>query len=88
MESLAELIKEYWSFTLFLVGLLFHAIWTYFRVGELEKHMASFKEEVDFKIHEIYKERATLLSEITSLKEEIASINAKLDILVDGYRRK
>lgn len=88
MEDLGQFIKEYWGAIMFVIGIVFHAIWTYFRVGELEKHLVSYKEDTDKKIDAITKEKTILLEEISALKEEMASMNAKLDILVEGYKRK
>lgn len=76
MDSLEQLVKEYWGFVLFLMGLIFHALWTYFRVGEIEKRLS-----------EIEKERGTLSQEVSKLNQQVSNMDAKLDVLLEGYRK-
>lgn len=71
------MITEYWGFVLFLLGLCFHAVWTYFRVGALEDKV---------KFLEVGKD--SLDKVVSEIKAEIASINSKLDILLDNYKKK
>lgn len=75
--TFTEIIAKYWGFTLFILGLCFHAIWTYFRVDTLETKV---------KMLELGKENMDKM--ISDIKSEIASINSKLDILLDAYKRK
>lgn len=44
--NLGDIIREYWGFVLFILGLSFHAVWVYFQVGE---HKNKFKE-IDLRI--------------------------------------
>ncbi len=76
MESLGVLIKEYWGFVLFLLGLIFHAVWTYFRVGEHDKRLA-----------ELEKERTSLGAEVSKLTAQVQKMDTKLDILLEGYNK-
>jgi len=75
--NLEDLITKYWAFVLFIMGLVFHAIWTYFRVDEHGKRISKLEEE-----------HAITANSVSELKEMISSINAKLDILVEGYSKK
>ena len=77
MENLGAIISKYWGFILFLLGLCFHAIWTYFQVGEHSKRLEKLENRAD--------NSDTNHSRFESLFSEI---NAKLDILLEGYNTK
>jgi len=72
-----ESIKEYWAIILFVLGLAYHVLWTYFKV---DNHQSRIKE-----LEERAKE-----SDINHARfdQMFAEINAKLDLLVEGYQSK
>lgn len=72
-----EILNEYWGMALFIGGLIFHAIWTYFQVGNHAKRISDIETKTD-------KVTAT----ISSVETKIASIDAKLDILLSGYHKE
>ena len=69
-------INQYWGIIIFLAGLIFHALWTYFKVGE---HGVKIKSLEDGST-------STNVS-VTDIKNQISSIDAKLDILLTGYHK-
>ncbi len=71
-----QAINQYWGIILFMAGLIFHALWTYFKVGEHGD-----------KISILEANEKTTNSVVTDIKEKISSIDAKLDILLDGYHK-
>lgn len=74
--SVAEILKEYWGITMFLIGLVFHAVWTYFQVAEHNKRLDKLEQKQDD------------FSELTaSIVNKISAIDAKLDILLEGYKK-
>jgi hypothetical protein len=77
MENLGEVISKYWGFVLFLLGLCFHAIWTYIRVGEHERDIRDLKDKSG--------ENTNSINEIKSV---LNSMESKLDILVEGFNTK
>lgn len=74
--SVGSIITEYWGFITFLLGLCFHAIWTYFRVDNHEKRITKVEADLDIvnKAH-------------SSITERLSSIEAKLDILVNNFKQ-
>jgi hypothetical protein len=77
MDALAILLKEYWGVFLFVSGLVFHSIHMYFRVGNLET-----------RIKDIEDANTTQTTLMLGMKEELARMNAKLEILLTGYNSK
>jgi hypothetical protein len=69
-------IQNNWEILIFLVGIIYHAIWTYFKVGDHEGRIKKVEDN-----------RQTLDSAINELKSSVQSINDKLDILVTGYKK-
>jgi hypothetical protein len=72
-----EFIKEYWGFTFFLIGLIYHALWSYFRIGDHATRITRL---------EMQNEQSE--KTINDLKNLVTGIDAKLDLLLDGYKRK
>lgn len=74
--TIAKVITEYWGFVMFLLGLSFHAIWTYFRVDNHEKRISKVEDDLEMinKTH-------------TSIESRLSSIEAKLDILVNNFKQ-
>lgn len=72
-----DLIKEYWGILMFLAGLVFHSIWVYIRVGDHGDRLKTLESRADSsdKTHAEY-------------GNMFAEINAKLDILLEGYKSK
>lgn len=58
-------------------GLIFHALWTYFQVGSHSKRIS----EIETKTNDFTKT-------ISNVESKIASIDAKLDILLAGYHKE
>lgn len=77
MENFGELITKYWGFVLFLLGLCFHAIWTYFRVGEHDQKIKSLEDKTD-----------THSTTVNQINSRLDSMEAKLDILLEGFNTK
>lgn len=77
MTNLEQLITKYWGFVLFLLGLIFHAIWTYFQVSEHSKRLGKLEEE-----------HSNTSSSVNELKDMVGRMEAKLDILVEGFNTK
>lgn len=72
-----EVIKEYWSIVLFIMGLVYHILWTYFKV---DNHAVRIKD---------LERRAKESDDKHSVFSEMfAEINAKLDLLVEGYQNR
>lgn len=72
-----EVVNKYWGMILFIAGLIFHAIWTYFQVSNHDKRIS----EIETKTNDFTKT-------ISSVEQKIASIDAKLDILLSGYNKE
>lgn len=77
MDNIGQIIEKYWGIILFLLGLIFHAIWTYFQVGEHSKRLDKLEVRADGS-DENHSKFESMFSEI----------NAKLDILLEGYKKK
>lgn len=77
MENIGQIIEKYWGIILFLLGLCFHAIWTYIKVGEHESDIRELKDKSN--------ENTTAINDIKSV---LNSMESKLDILVDGFNTK
>ncbi len=75
--SIIDQINNSWGILLFLAGLIFHALWTYFRVGN---H--------DIRIGNLETGSASSNKAITDINNKISSIDAKLDILLTGYHKE
>jgi hypothetical protein len=74
--SIAELITKYWGIIMFFAGLVFHALWTYFKVDNHERRIKDMEKKQD--------DFAKLTA---SIENKISAIDAKLDILLEGYKR-
>lgn len=72
-----KVINEYWGIILFMAGLIFHALWTYFQVGGHSKRL----DEIERKTNDFIKT-------ISNVENRITSIDAKLDILLTGYHKE
>lgn len=72
-----EIINKYWGIILFLAGAIFHALWTYFRVGEHGTRIN--KLEVDTDSHG---------KSIQKIESTLQGMDSKLDILVEGYKKE
>lgn len=72
-----DVINEYWGIVLFIAGLIFHAIWTYFQVGNHDKRITDIEQKTD-----------AVTKTISNVEQKIASIDAKLDILLSGYHKE
>lgn len=75
--KLVDAINQYWGIILFLAGLIFHALWTYFKVGLHSNQIKNLEEN----------NNATNNS-IASINNKISSIDSKLDILLTGYHKE
>ena len=74
--TILEGINQNWGIILFLAGLIFHALWTYFTVGN---HTV--------KIKSLESKNMKTDIDVASINTKISSIDAKLDILLTGYHR-
>jgi len=72
---------------IWIIGVLVHAIWTYWKVGELDKKVTILEVKLDKDIEKLHHERDNLANEIGKLREAIASMNGKLDLLVKDYKK-
>ena len=79
-----ETVKEYWGFVMFLAGLSFHALWTYFQVGKHNLEIEKLDERVVSleKNHDVFREeiKGTLVEIKTSvafIRESIAELKRK-----------
>lgn len=72
---------------IWIIGILVHALWTYWRVGELDKKVVILETKLNSDIKDLSKERDNLANEIGKLREAIASMNGKLDLLVKDYKK-
>lgn len=77
MQGFEEIITEYWGFIFFLLGLIFHALWTYFRVDDYGKRIKKLEDE-----------HSETVNSVSDLKDMIGRMEAKLDILVEGYSKR
>ena len=71
-----ESINHYWGIVIFLAGLIFHALWTYFKVGE---HSTKIKTLEDGS--------GITNNAVADIKNQISNIDAKLDVLLTGYHK-
>lgn len=74
--TIGEIIKSYWGFTAFLLGLVVHAIWIYYRVVDHDKKI----EKMEVNIIQIEKERS-------SFREEMRTTMAQLTTSVDFIKQ-
>jgi len=72
-----DVINEYWGMVLFIAGLIYHAVWTYFQVGSHAKRLSDIETKTD-----------DFSKSISGIESKIASIDAKLDILLTGYHKE
>lgn len=72
---------------IWIIGVLVHAIWTYWKVNELDKKVTILEIKLDKDIEKLHTERDNLANEIGKLREAIASMNGKLDLLVKDYKK-
>lgn len=72
---------------IWIIGVLVHAIWTYWKVNELDKKVTILEIKLDKDIEKLHTERDSLANEIGKLREAIASMNGKLDLLVKDYKK-
>lgn len=77
MIQILDIVSKYWEVLLFLASLLFHAIWTYWTVRSHEDRIKCLEDKAD-----------DTNDVISSLKAIISSMDAKLDILIEGYRTR
>lgn len=75
--TVIDLIIEHWSIVVTIVGVI--GSWFYFKFKMTELEMRIGKLEI---------EREVADKTVSRLEIAIGEINAKLDILVDGYKRK
>lgn len=74
--KILEGINQYWGLITFMGGVIFQMVWTYFKVGE---HSTKIK---DLETSSVNSNQI-----IGSITEQISAIDAKLDILIDGYHK-
>lgn len=69
-------LNQYWGLITFMGGVIFQMVWTYFQVGEHKTRIVNL-------------ETVTRTSDLTinGIREQISGIDAKLDILLDGYHK-
>lgn len=72
-----EFIKEYWGFTFFLIGLIYHALWSYFRIGDHATRIAKLEAQNE-----------TSEKAINEVRNIITGMDAKLDILINDYKKR
>lgn len=77
MDTASVILTKYWGVILFLSGLVFHAIWVYIRVGDHSDRIKTLEGRADIS-DKTHAEYGTMFAEI----------NAKLDLLVEGYQSK
>lgn len=71
--AISTILTEYWGVTVFVLGMIFHALFMYFKIGNHEK-----------RIEEIERKDDTTNRMVAEIKEHIASMNAKLEILLNN----
>lgn len=74
--SLSDYVLKYWEFICFLAFIVFYGLWTYFKVGNHEERIQKLENEID-----------STRTAISTLNERLGSMDAKLDILVAGYKK-
>ncbi len=72
---------------IWIIGVLVHAIWTYWKVGDLDKKVIVLETKLENDIEKLHNERDNLAKEIGKLREVIASMSGKLDLLVKDYKK-
>lgn len=72
---------------IWIIGVLVHAIWTYWKVGDLDKKVIVLETRLENDIEKLHNERDNLAKEIGKLREVIASMSGKLDLLVKDYKK-
>lgn len=71
-----------------IIGILVHAIWTYWKVGELDKKTTALEVKINEEVKALTKENSELIAEISKLREMVSNMDAKLDILLKGYTKE
>lgn len=46
-RSIIEIINNYWGMILFMLGIVFHSLWTYFQVGEHKIRLNKLENRAD-----------------------------------------
>lgn len=82
-----------------IIGILVHALYTYFRVNQLEKkqqedeilcekRFTQLETRMENDVNGLTREKNELIAEIAKLRETISNMDAKLDILLVGYKKE
>ena len=71
-----EGINHYWGIILFFAGLIFHALWTYFKVGQHDTRIETLEG--------ISNDNSDI---VNGIRNQISAIDSKLDILLTGYHK-
>lgn len=77
MNATLQSINNYWAVIVFVGSILSQAVWVYFKVTEHETRIEKLEHDTSVNTNSIQEIRQTL-----------QNIDGKLDILVEGYKRK
>lgn len=71
-----EVIKEYWGIIMFVLGLVYHALWSYWKIGIHANRLDTLEQA----------QKNTDKASI-DLQKLVENIDIKLSLLLDGYER-
>lgn len=72
-----DLLSKYWGMLSFIAVVIFYGLWAYFKVGDHEKRIGKLEDNKD-----------AMTGTINTLNERLSGMDGKLDILVEGYKKK
>lgn len=72
-----DILSKYWGALSFIAVVIFYGLWAYFKVDSHEKRISKLEDNKD-----------TMTGTINTLNERLSGMDGKLDILVEGYKRK
>ncbi len=79
-KTLIEIINNYWGMILFIAGLAFHALWTYFQVGNHKERIVKLEgraDEGEKSMDEIKGDIREIKTATTFIKESISELRNK-----------
>lgn len=72
-----DIINNYWTIIVSIASLVFWALWVYFTVKEHGGRIERLEQDTE-----------TNSNSIQSIEKKLEGMDGKLDILVEGYKKK
>lgn len=74
--QLQDYLIKYWEIVIFLALIAFYGLWAYFKVDNHEKRISKLEDGSD-----------ETKKTVSTMFEKIGAMDAKLDLLVEGYKK-